>query len=182
MLKMWKTVGLALFLLALVSSTPILAEDGACTQIMIDKMSPEVSDELARSTLLPLGQVSAKSEAAPDGRIVKTSTQHYLVVEGLHPSLQADPLLHEYLQNDRRISRLASVGSSEDLNKLVLGDPLLQTLLDGVQVRAVGVSCKGSCTGSSCGVSGCDPFGTDCSMCSCTGSCSTECTCEKTSN
>lgn len=43
------------------------------------------------------------------------------------------------------------------------------------------LSCSGTCTGSWCGVNGCDPDNGDCSPCSCSGNCSSGCSCTKTS-
>lgn len=43
-------------------------------------------------------------------------------------------------------------------------------------------TCSATCTGMSCGVSGCDPWAGDCSFCNCTGECTTSCKCSKTAN
>ncbi|MEM7049373.1 MAG: hypothetical protein AAF604_06925 [Acidobacteriota bacterium] len=50
---------------------------------------------------------------------------------------------------------------------------------DGWAIGGGTLSCTGKCTGSWCGVTGCDPENGGCSGCSCTGNCSSTCTCTK---
>ncbi|MEM7479884.1 MAG: hypothetical protein AAF481_01810 [Acidobacteriota bacterium] len=51
---------------------------------------------------------------------------------------------------------------------------------DGMAIGGGTTTCEATCTGSWCGVSGCDPDEGGCSACSCNGNCSSECTCKKT--
>lgn len=135
----------------------------ACEATMIDATDPELGALLSVMDVQMVGAPETLSYATPEGKIVKVSSQQFVALR------QDDtPRMGQ--------ATLEALGLSEEeiTSSTLFPDFNIPESLIG------GLSCAGSCTGSSCGVRGCDLVGQECTQCSCYGTCDGGCTCTKT--
>ncbi|MCH9648263.1 MAG: hypothetical protein K0U98_08490 [Deltaproteobacteria bacterium] len=135
----------------------------ACEATMIDATDPEFDALLSVMDVQAVGAPESLSYATPEGKIVKVSRRKFV-------ALRQD----DTPEMDR--ATLEALGlSEEDLTSV---GPFAEFMIPESLMGEL--TCSGSCTGELCGVDGCDPLITKCTLCSCYGTCDGGCTCTKT--